>query len=87
MTNSTPTTAANFAQSPSVPLVPQPISHNCGRNPEQMDMKIRMDIPWPRPLSVINSAIHMIRPVPPVIISTMTTRFQTEPSGTTWEHW
>ena len=87
MTNSTPTTAANFPQLPSVPLVPQPISHNCGRKPEQMDMKIRMDIPWPRPLSVINSAIHMIRPVPPVMISTMTTRFQTEPSGTTWEHW
>ena len=45
MTSSTPTTAANFAQLPSVPLVPQPISQSCGRKPEQMDMKIRMDMP------------------------------------------
>ena len=79
-------TTPNFHQLPSVPLVPQPISHSCGRKPEQMDMKIRMDMPWPMPLSVINSAIHMIRPVPPVMIRTMTIRLHTEPSGITcWE--
>ena len=49
-------------------------------------MKIKMDMPWPMPLSVTSSAIHMIRPVPPVMISTMTTRFHTEPFGMTWSH-
>ena len=86
MTTSTPVTMPNFSQSPLVPLVPQPISHSCGRKPEQMDMKIKMDIPWPMPLSVINSAIHMIRPVPPVMIRTMTERFHTELSGIGEEH-
>ena len=87
MTTSTPVTMPNFSQSPLVPLVPQPISHSCGRKPEQMDMKIKMDMPWPMPLSVTSSAIHMIRPVPPVMMRTMTTRLNTEPSGMTWSHW
>lgn len=39
------------------------------------------------PFSVINSAIHMIRPVPPVITMIMTTMFQMEASGITLLHW
>ena len=80
-------TIANFVQLPSVPFVPQPICHSCGRKPEQMDRKMRIDMPWPMPFSVINSAIHMIRPVPPVITMIMTTMFQMEASGITLLHW
>ena len=52
-----------------------------------MDRKMRIDMPWPMPFSVINSAIHMIRPVPPVITMIMTTMFQMEASGITLLHW
>ena len=50
-------------------------------------MKIRIDMPWPMPLSVISSAIHMMKPVPPVMMRTITTRFHTESFGMTCEHW
>ena len=81
MASSTPVTMPNLVQSPSVPLVPQPMFHSCGRKPEQMERKMRIDMPWPMPFSVMSSAIHMIRPVPPVMTSTMTIRVHTSSFG------
>ena len=39
------------------------------------------------PFSVMSSAIHMIRPVPPVMTMIMTIMFQIDASGITFEHW
>ena len=62
---------------------PQPISHSCGQEAGADGHEDKDGHTLAEALSVTNSAIHMIRPVPPVMMSTMTTRFHTEPSGTT----
>ena len=41
---------------------------------EAIDVKIKSDIPFPMPCSVISSPIHMIRPVPAVMVRTIRIR-------------
>ena len=43
---------------------------DCG-NREAIEVKIKSDMPLPMPCSVISSPIHMIRPVPAVMVRTM----------------
>jgi len=50
-------------------------------------MKMSTDMPWPMPFSVMSSAIHMIRPVPPVSTSPMTISDHGVSFGITPEHW
>ncbi|CAB4642615.1 unannotated protein [freshwater metagenome] len=38
---------------------------------EAIEVKIRIDIPLPTPRSVISSPIHMIKPVPAVMVRTI----------------
>jgi len=48
-----------------------PIAHRELGNCAAIEVKIRRDMPLPMPRSVTSSPIHMMRPVPAVIVTTM----------------
>ena len=66
MTTPTPTTRNRISQ-PFDSLIDQ---SDCGKR-AAIDVKMSSDIPLPMPRSVMSSPIHMMRPVPAVMVMTM----------------
>ena len=54
------------------------IAQREGGKPAAIEVKMSSDMPLPMPLSVMSSPIHMMRPVPAVIVSTMMRMVATE---------
>ena len=48
-----------------------------------IEVKMSSDMPLPMPFSVMSSPNHMIRPVPAVMVTTMTAMLRAESLGTT----
>ena len=54
---------------------------------ETMEVKISSDMPLPTPRSVMSSPIHMTRPVPAVMVTTMISKAGSDSSGMIEVHW
>ena len=55
-------------------------------NVAAIDVKISSDMPLPMPRSVMSSPIHMMRPVPAVMVMTMSMIAYQESSVISWVH-
>ena len=63
------------------PLLPPAMENMLEGNWATMEVKMSSDMPLPMPRSVMSSPNHMMRPVPAVMVMTMSRRATTESLG------